>query len=267
MRRDARERSSPEDTADDGGVDEDASLVRGQPVEAGGDDRPNARRELLRIGGRPLRQRRRQLLDEERIALRGLGDRVGGILRRLEPGEQELRELPCVVAGEPIERERRIGGKAARPARALVQQLRPGEREEQHGHVANARGERLEEVEQARVRPVDVLEQEQRRPLCGQGLDEDARGEEQRLSVSDVSVLSETDEQGEVRGVLGRCLGADDLSDGCVELGASLRVARRCRTRARSASRAGRRRRTGSTSRRASIVRGVRGRPAIPHAP
>ncbi len=94
--------------------------------------------------------------------------------------------------------------------------------------TARVRRERARRASRARssrlgVRPVDVLEQEQRRPLGGQRLDEDARGEEQRLSVPDVSVLAETDEQCEVRGVLGRCVGADDLRDRRVELGSSLR--------------------------------------------
>ena len=40
---DARECASPEDATDDGRVDEDASLVGRQSVEAGRDDRANAR--------------------------------------------------------------------------------------------------------------------------------------------------------------------------------------------------------------------------------
>ena len=49
----------------------------------------------------------------------------GGLFRRLEPREQQRRELARVVAGERIERKRGVGGQATRPARALVQQLRP----------------------------------------------------------------------------------------------------------------------------------------------
>ncbi len=141
---------------------------------------------------------------------------------RLEPLEEQRRELPRVVSRQRIEWECRVGGKPTGPAGTLVQELRSGEREEEHRHVANARGERLEQVEQAGVGPVDVLEQEQRRPFRAQGLHEDARREEEGLAVRDVAVFAEPEEQREVRGMLGRRLGADDLGDRRVELRASL---------------------------------------------
>ena len=91
---DARERAPPEDAPDDGGVDSTVRSVGRQRVEAGGDDRADARRQLVTRrsvvcsasdGG--------ELLDEERVALGGLRDRLGARRASSDSVEQLLGEL------------------------------------------------------------------------------------------------------------------------------------------------------------------------------
>ncbi len=64
----------------------------------------------------------------------------------------------------------------------------------------HAGGQELDEVEQALVGPVDVLEDEHRRPFAGNGLDEGAHGEEERLTVRYRRLRIETEQDRQVLG-------------------------------------------------------------------
>ena len=61
------------------------------------------------------------------------------------------------------------------PAGSFAEKLRPGECEEEDRNVTHASGEPLQEIEQAAVRPVNVLVHEQRRTVHRECFDEDAR--------------------------------------------------------------------------------------------
>ena len=99
----------------------------------------------------------------------------------------------------------------------LVEELRPCERDEEHGNLADPRRQHLEQVEQALVGPVDVLVQEQCRPAQRQRLDEDARREEERLAVDRLARTREPEQDSELRRVLLRRGGAGELRDSGVE--------------------------------------------------
>ena len=72
----ALERAAPERLADDRGVEQQRPLRGRQRVEPRGDDPAHRRRERG-VRGRGLGHRRRELLDEERVALGGLGQPRG----------------------------------------------------------------------------------------------------------------------------------------------------------------------------------------------
>ena len=123
---------------------------------------------------------------------------------RASTAEELLGELArSQLLGERVERERRVGREPAAPAGALAEKLRPGERDEEHGNLAHASRERLEQVEQARVGPVDVLVQEQHGPVAARAT---RRGRAPRRRAARdpaaSAVLVESEERREMRGVL-----------------------------------------------------------------
>src|SRR5436190_1113006 len=73
--------------------------------------------------------------------------------------------------------------RAASPRRSRVEELRPREREEGDRDVSDMRAEVFEELDLARLRPVQVLEHENRRTLRTEAFDQSANGEEQRKPV------------------------------------------------------------------------------------
>jgi hypothetical protein len=75
-----------------------------------------------------------------------------------------------------------------------VEELRAGEGEQQDREVAEPRGQELDEVEQAAVGPMDVLEDQHRRPVTGNGLDEASDREEQRLAVGNRALAVEPEQ-------------------------------------------------------------------------
>ena len=224
---DARERAAPEDPADDRSVHQDAALGRWKRIQARSDDGPDARGQLA-CGG-ALGDRRRELFDEQRVAVRGRSDRLGAIGRVTGLGEELFGELAARRAGQRLQRERRVRGQAAAPARAVGQELGPGERDEEHGDLAHACREHLEQVEEALVRPVDVLVQEQGRRAQRERLDEDAGREEERLAVDALVRAREAEEDRELWRVLLRGGGAGQVCDPGRRAAPGLPSARRCR--------------------------------------
>src|SRR6266576_1537325 len=77
---------------------------------------------------------------------------------------------------------------------APFEQVRTGKREQEERNVADARRQHLEEVEHARICPVDVLEDEHCRSVGRQRLDQPTGGEEERLTVADVASLPNPDQ-------------------------------------------------------------------------
>ena len=110
----------------------------------------------------------------ERHSLGAREDLVAQALRqsRHEPFEQVLHRL----ARERLQVERGEVALAGAPARPAFLQLRPRERDYVERIVARPLEQRLDEVEQARVRPLHVLEGEHGREDVGQPLEEEPPG-------------------------------------------------------------------------------------------
>ena len=109
------------------------------------------------------------------------------------------RELPRVLFGQRLDGQSGVAGKAASPSRPPLEQFRASRREQQQRNVTDTRSQHFQQVEHAVVGPVDVLEDEHRRPLRRKRLDHTARRVEKGLAVTDTALASQTDQQRDVR--------------------------------------------------------------------
>jgi hypothetical protein len=115
-------------------------------------------------------QHREHLLDEEGIALCSLGDPLTRRLIELRSTEKVVDQTLRLGAGERLEKDCGRVQLAASPGGPRIQELRPCEADEEDGRVARPVGNMLDEVEKRRLAPVDVVEDDDERPLAGEGL-------------------------------------------------------------------------------------------------
>ncbi len=87
-----------------------------------------------------------------------------------------------LLVGERRERERRRVELAAAPARSALEELGPRSRDDEQRHVGQPVDELVEEVEEALVGPVDVLDDDDERALLGETLEEAAPGGERLVA-------------------------------------------------------------------------------------
>ncbi len=147
-------------------------LLGRQAVETCRDD------SLHRIGKRELghldvalRQHPDVLLGVQRVAADAY-EQLRERLRRRLPAERAPQQRSRLVVGERRERERQRVRLAPAPGGPPLEQLGPRRAEHEHRHRRRPLDEVLDEVEQAVVRPVHVLENEHERTLGGGGLDQ-----------------------------------------------------------------------------------------------
>ena len=125
-----------------------------------------------------LGEHREHLLEKERVALRGNGDAFPRLRRDIDGGRQGSDQQRGLLGRERVEQDRGSVELAAGPAGPPVEQLRPGEAEDEHGHVPHPISQVLDQIQQRRLCPVDVLEHEQHGPLAREHLDQPAHGPE-----------------------------------------------------------------------------------------
>ena len=166
----------PERPAHDGRVEEQRALGRWQGVEPGGHD-------LADVGRQPpgsdLADARRELRDEQRVALGGLQHR----LRALVVADAAMDQFPGIGLAQRSERHPQELRRAGAPLRARIEQLGAGQRQDADRDVAHPRGELEDEVEKARAGPVHVLEDQDRRAFPNGALEEVTDRVEQRIPV------------------------------------------------------------------------------------
>jgi len=121
-----------------------------------------------------------------------------GAGRSLRTCEQPRGELPSRVGSEWVERQSDVTREPTAPRRTRREELRTRQRQQQQRHVLRARRERLQQVQQALVGPVDVLEEEQRRPAACECFDQDARGEKQRFPIRNALLSLQPDKDRQV---------------------------------------------------------------------
>ena len=134
---------------------------------------------------------RDHLLDEERIPLRRVADPLLEIRRERGVTEQPLQQLVGLGGAERLEQERRRVQLAAAPALPLVEELRPRDAEEQDRRLAREIGNVLEEVEEGRLAPVDVVEHRDDGRRLGRTLDQLPHCPGDLVARSDVVVLAQ----------------------------------------------------------------------------
>ena len=72
-------------------------------------------------------------------------------------------ELVALVLVQPLERDRGRGSHAATPSRPLLEQLVPGNAQKQDGRAADPLREALDQVQERRLCPMDVVQDEDNR--------------------------------------------------------------------------------------------------------
>src|SRR5258705_7667984 len=96
-----------------------------------------------------------------------------------------LDELLDRVVGERLERKSEMVSLATAPGRTAIEELGPGESDHQHRRAATRLHHEFDEVEKAVARPVEVLEDNDKRPGSGGDLDHRAPRREQRRAIDD----------------------------------------------------------------------------------
>ena len=195
------DRARPEHLADDGRVLQQALLRVGQPVEAGGDDALKRLRERELVRRALLRVELDELLRVERIAAGPLEQGLLRVGREQGSREQAPDQLCRLLVGERGERECRRVELAAAPARSAFEELRPRRRDDEQRNVRHPVDELVEEVEEALVGPVDVLDDDDERPLLGEPFEEAAPGGERLVSAiaAELRFAGEPDEREQMR--------------------------------------------------------------------
>src|SRR5262245_45465198 len=166
------DRAAPELLADDGRPLDDGPLVRREPIEPCREQGVDGRWDGQVAGSRSvLPDHGEQLLDEERVALGGLGD----------PAQQRLVELglapevPEKLLGLQL-RERREHDRLAErvPSRVAVEKLWPGAAEDENRGLSRPADDVLDQLDEGRLRPLEVVEADDQGPLTRQVLEEPA---------------------------------------------------------------------------------------------
>ena len=137
-----------------------------------------------------------ELLDEERVALGARDEPVDDVVRRRVGDERGSHRLH-VGGGERAEDEARVRGQPGTP-RPLVEQLGPRERQHGAAGLAQLAAEVLDQVELARRGPVDVLVDDEHRPLGAEALEHPPQRQEEEALGNDRCVRAEPEEEREV---------------------------------------------------------------------
>ena len=111
----------------------------------------------------------RQLLEEERATAGSGCDRRALRFRQAAAGGQQP---PALVGAERSEVHRRHAGRVRGPRRASGEQFGAGEAQQQHRRVDQLCVKVVHEVEQRRLRPMDVLEQQHQRAFMRDSAEE-----------------------------------------------------------------------------------------------
>ena len=159
-------RATVEDAPLDRAALEHAALGRLELVE------PRREQRLDRPRHRDLAVARRlderdHLLDEERVPLGGVADALSQPLVERRLAQQALEQLVRLRRRERLEQHSRRVQLSAAPAWPAFEQLRPSETEQEDRGRPREVGDMLDQIEESRLRPVDVVEHDHDR--CGGG--------------------------------------------------------------------------------------------------
>ena len=135
-----------------------------KPVEARRDQRVNRRRNRVRRTA--LREHRRHLLEIERVAFGGFGDARAGVPVERPFLSDLVEQLVRLLLRQRLEYQ--PAAHLRQPSRTLVEEIRTRQANQQEGRVVGPAGEILEQVEQRRLGPVDVFDDDDERLIAGE---------------------------------------------------------------------------------------------------
>ena len=116
-------------------------------------------------------ERREQLLDEQRVPLRTVDDVVADGVGEVGLAEQVVEQALRLGLAERLEEDGARVRLASTPARPLLEQLGPRRADEENGRVARHLGHALDHVQERGLGPVQVVEDDDERPLAGEPLE------------------------------------------------------------------------------------------------
>ena len=146
----------------DRGALDHCPLFRLEPIDAGSEQRLDRRRNL-ELSVSALRLHRHELLGKERVPLRRLDDPGPGRIRQnAELVDEHLGLVPC----ERVERHQACVGLRCRPPGPELEEVGPGRAEQEQRRVLREGRDVLDQVEQRRLGPVDVVEDDDQRPCA-----------------------------------------------------------------------------------------------------
>ena len=206
---DGHERLPREGLAEDGGVLDRAPLVMGEPVQAGGDEGMQRLRHVepvdlargpvevaLTLQESAVEQHPHRLHRVQRHAFRAGHDPPVEQLR--QAGRESVEQLLHGTLRERLEIDGGEASQSGTPGGPPLLELGATERHHVDRVVARPLEQVFDEVEQARVRPLHVLEGEHDGTRVGQALEEEPPGREHLLAVA-ARTLLEAEEMGEPR--------------------------------------------------------------------
>ena len=178
--------------AEDRRVLDDRAVLGTKTIESSGDEGGErlGHGNIIEIAGRPvlpidqdqalLRQEHADRLDRvERDAVRPTDDRIDRLA--WQPGHKPGQQPLHLLGWQWLEIDRGERALAGTPVRSLVEQIRPGERDDGDCDAAAPLHEVVDEVEQALVGVMEILEHHDHRRGRGQPLEEGPpRGEQLR---------------------------------------------------------------------------------------
>ncbi len=112
-----------------------------------------------------LAHHREHLLDVERVSLRRLDDALARLGVESRIGHEVLDQLLALVLAERLEQQRSRVELPASPAGPRVEELGSRHAEEEDRRVAREIGDVLDEVEERRLGPLEIVEEDDLRPL------------------------------------------------------------------------------------------------------
>ena len=156
------------------------ALAGAEPVEARLQKRLDRRRHgdlgLVAIVA-VLAQGGEHFLDEERVSVGGGQNASPNVVGELWPAREPRDQQLAVIAGQSFEENRGRVQLAATPVRSQLEELRPRDAEQQDRSVSRPVGKVLDQVQEDRLGPLDVV-QHQNLWACGRpALDQLAEGE------------------------------------------------------------------------------------------
>ena len=145
--------------------------------------------------GAVLAHHREHLLHEEGISPACVADPAAKLRIELVPVEEAVDQLVALLRCKGLEQYRRRVELATAPAGSALEQLGARQAQEQDRRVPAPVGNVLDEIEEARLRPVHVLEHGNERPLLRCPLHQPAHSKGDLLG----RALTDTEQRGEAR--------------------------------------------------------------------